>query len=262
MIKSRHVLKQKLTNPTRKTSIFLIGLIILFVLSAFDQIQPPKPVPTASITISTPSTGSIITSPINLEAGITCNPGEILRIELTNKQEKLLFRKLIIPDCRANVSFELKELIFFDSPTVNTKTRLTLSLTDPEDVPRAITSAELLLSQVDPSISKAKDSQSNFIIISPVENTLISHGKFPVSGWIRPLEKTPVILELLTETGSLISSRQVAIPEDNNGDYFFFDVVIPYSVPRILNAILVIRQMGSTIPGNIALESFTYQVSP
>lgn len=262
MTKSRFFLRQKLVNPIRKTSIFLIGLIILFILSAFDQIQPPKPIPTPSIAIITPSTGSIITSPIILEAEITCNPGDILRIELIDKQEKLLFRKLIIPNCRSNVSLELKELIYFDVPVVNTKTRLTMSLIDPEDVPRAIASSELLLSRDNSSINKAKDSQSNFIVTSPVENSLLSHGEFLVSGWIRPLEQTPVILELLTETGGLISSRQIAIPGENAGEYFFFDVVIPFSVPRILNAILVIRQMGSTIPGNIALESFKFQLSP
>lgn len=262
MTKFRCVLRQTLAVPIRKASICLIGLIFLFTFTAFDQIQPPKPIPAASIAIIIPSTGSIITSPIILEAGITCNPGDILRIELTDKQDKLLFRKLIIPDCRSNVSFELKELIYFDAPAVKTKSRLTIILTDPEEVTRAIASAELSLSRDDSSINEAKDSQSNFIIISPSEDSLLSHGKFPVSGWIRPMEQTPVILELLSETGGLISSRQISIPEENDGDYFFFDVVIPYSVPRILNAILVIRQMGSEIPGNVALESFTYQVSP
>jgi hypothetical protein len=262
MTKSWYVLRQTFADPNRKTSLFLIGLLTLFILSAFDQIQPPKPISTASIAIITPSSGSIITSPIKLDVSFACNPGDVLRIELINKQEKLLFRKLIIPDCRSNMSYELKELIFFDTPTANTKTRLAISLTDPEDVPRAIASTELLLSRDNTSINKTNDSQSTFIIISPAENSLLSHGRFPVSGWIRPLEQTPIILELLTETGGLVSSRQIAIPQENAGDYFYFDVVIPYSVPRILNAILVIRQMGSEIPGNIALESFTYQLSP
>jgi hypothetical protein len=255
-------LTQKIAVSTQKITFVLISLITLLILSAFDQTQPPTPIHPASIAIITPSTGSIITSPIVLAARINCNPGKVLRIELTDKQEKLLFRKLTFPDCQSNMSFEVKELIFFDAPAFNTKTRLTISLTDPENVPRAIASAELLLSRDNSSIIKAKDRQSNFIIISPVENTLLSIGKFLVSGWIRPLEQTPIILELLTETGSLISSRQIAIPQDIAGDYFFFDVVIPYSAPRILNAIFVIRQMGSEIPGNIALESYTYQLSP
>ncbi|MFO7652130.1 MAG: hypothetical protein R6X13_12425 [bacterium] len=188
MTKFRCVLRQTFVVPIHKASVCLIGLIFLFTLSAFDQIQPPKPIPTASININTPSTGSIITSPIILKAGITCNPGDIFRIELTDKQDNLLFRKLIIPDCQPNVSLELREMIYFDAPAVKTKSRLTMTLTDPEEVPRAISSAELSLSRDDSSINEAKDSQSNFIIISPAENSLLSHGKFSVSGWIRPME--------------------------------------------------------------------------
>ena len=262
MTKSGYLLLQKNTFLIRKVSFSLLGLMILLMLSAFDQIQPPAPIPTATIAIITPSNGSMVMSPIKLETKIACDPGEILRIELTDKQERLLFRKLILPDCRSNVSLELKELIYFDAPSGNTKTRLAISLIDPEDITRAIASSELLLSQDNSSINIAKDSQSNFIIISPAENTLLSHGKFPVSGWIRPVEQTPVIFELLSDTGGLISSRQIAIPKDYAGEYFFFDINIPFSIPRIRNAILIIRQMGSSIPGNIALESFTFQVSP
>jgi len=262
MTKSGYVILQKNTIRIRKVSFSLIGFMMLLMLSAFDQIQPPTPIPTASIAIFTPSTGSMVMSPIKLEAKIACDPGEILRIELTNKQERLLFRKLIIPDCQSNIPFELKELIYFDAPAGNTSTRLAISLIDIDDVPRAIASSELVLSQENSSIKNTKDNQSNFIIISPLENTLLSHGKFPVKGWIRPLEQTPVIFELLSETGGLISSRQISIPKDIAGDYFFFDINIPFTIPRIRNAILIIRQMGSTIPGNIALESFTFQVSP
>jgi len=262
MTKPGYLWLQKNTFLIRKVSFSLLGLMILLMLSSFDQVQPPTPIPTASIAIFTPSTGSMVMSPIKLEAKISCDPGEILRIELTDKQERLLFRKLIVPDCQLTIPFELKELIYFDAPTGNTKTRLAISLIDPEDVTRAIASSELMLSQDNSSITKAKDNQSNFIIISPVENTLLSHGKFPVKGWIRPLEQTPVIFELFSDTGGLISSRQISIPKDSAGEYFFFDINIPFAVPRIRNAILIIRQMGSTIPGNIALESFTFQVSP
>lgn len=246
---------------TRFLSICVFVLCNLLFLPAFSQIQPPTPLPQAAILIKSPTSGSIETSPLSLNAQLKCSPGNALTIELLDKQGKLLYRELSFPGCQPDGYIDISRTIFFDILS-NPRSRLVLGLIDIEDVTRAVSSTEIELSSSMEIAGGNPDHQANFIVLSPVESSVVTGGKFHVTGWARSSSTSPIIIELLSASGGLLNSRQFSVPGDPGNEYFYFAETIPYTVLAIRDAILVIRQTGSTIPGNIALESFTYQVSP
>jgi len=217
--------------------------------------------PQAAIIINSPTSGSTETSPLSLNAQLKCAPGDALTIELLDKQEKLLYRELLFPGCQPDGYIDISKTIFFDILS-NPRSRLVLGLIDIEDVTRAVSSTEIELSSSMEIAGGNPDHQANFIVLSPAEGSVVTGGKFHVTGWARTASSSPIIIELMSSSGGLLNSRQFSAPGDPGNEYFYFDETIPYTVPAVRDAILVIRQTGSTIPGNIALESYTYQVSP
>ncbi len=155
-----------------------------------------------------------------------------------------------------------RETIFFDITPKTKFGRLSVSTQDAKKVSVALSSSLLNFSAETEIIHIATDHQSNLFITAPVSNSFNSGGELQLSGWARLYADNPIILELLTQSGGLIASRQIAIPENYAGDYFFFETSIPYIVNRIQDVYLVMRQFGDSLSGNIALERTSFQIAP
>jgi hypothetical protein len=242
------------------SSAFLLLLPLL--LCGSDCVQPPQSIPNSTISVVKPADYSIVRSPIFLEYEFYCQTDMVLRIELIDQNQTLLYRKLTIPNCQSGELVASKETIFFDTTSETKFARLSINAQDAQEVSFAVTTSQLNLSDKKQTIINATDRQNNFLIISPANQSYISGGDFQLSGWARVKVESPVILELITTSGGLIASRQIAIPEDTNNDYFYFETNIPYKVNRIQDVYLVIRQIGIDLPGNIALERATFQIGP
>ena len=236
--------------------IIILGLVLSILLSGASLPQPPMPIPDASISILTPSDGSTVITPLHLKAALICQPDATLRIELVGHDQTLLYRKLIRPACQAGETILLNESIFFDANLKARPARISIQLEDANQVHLAVASSALTLALMGENLISATDHQADFIITSPANQGYITGGEFQLSGWMRPSGTTPIILELISESGELLASRQLSIPESYAGDYFYIEASIPYQVDRIRDVFLIVRQMGERLPGDITLERF------
>ncbi|MCJ7694301.1 MAG: hypothetical protein MUO40_02645 [Anaerolineaceae bacterium] len=254
----------QLLQINKKSSIIflMITLISSYLLTAHKSFQPPDPIHPKTIFILSPSTGSSLVSPIQLQAEVTCNPNNFVRIELIDTNRNLLYRQVIRHECGIASIFKLNESIYFDTNKKDSLARLTISLLDNSSRILAISSVNLALSNEKQSLLPSPLNQTDFLIISPKEDSLTQGGSLMVYGWVNPPNMSPVILELISESGKLIGSRQILIHNNLLEDFQYFEINIPYDIPGIQLVRFTIRQMGEKIPGNVSLESQIIQLGP
>ncbi len=251
-----------LNNIPRCIPVILI-LMLLPALTAALPWQPPEPIQPASLHILTPGPNSTVTSPIIIKADLHCGGYGLARIELVDLHGKLLSRQVLRLGSRLGMPSYVTLPIYFDMPHDEVKARLTIYVNDKFGRPLSLTSVNLTLTSKDSAINPPRDGKSAFVISTPQEGSTHTGDTLQVKGWMRPYANSVVIFELITETGGIIGSRQLAVPENSGEVYIPFEVELPYIfVTSTRNVRLVIRQMGENIPGNVVLISQQLWAAP
>jgi hypothetical protein len=98
------------------------------------------------------------------------------------------------------------------------------------------------------------------VILQPKVDQLVAGGVVTINGLARPINGSPLILELFTQEGNMIGTRQVSLPA--NKGFVPFKVEMTYTVSQIRNVRLVVRQAGQRISGTAALSSIVFRVKP
>jgi len=106
--------------------------------------------------------------------------------------------------------------------------------------------------------------QEPYIIRYPRSDQVIQGGILTLSGLARPVNNTPLIIELIDENGTIVGSTQVTVPEPAGSlSHTPFAVEIPYTVSGPTIVRLTIRQESDNrIPGTVALSSMLVQLEP
>jgi hypothetical protein len=102
------------------------------------------------------------------------------------------------------------------------------------------------------------------VIKQPYQDQVVNGGEFVVSGLASPVNENPLIIELISELGDVVSSAQILLPI-STGDisHIPFAVDVPYEVAGITPVRLTIRQESTgRIPGTVALISRTIFIEP
>ena len=222
----------------------------------------PSP-PIASLHIVKPGPQSKITSPIIMEAtGLTGMNGTI-NVELIGEDGRPLYRQVVrasnIIDDFQTIVIEIK----FQIPGVAEAARLQVSTEDDDGRPMAQTSVDLILLSIgEDQINPPDDGLAPLVIKEPKADALVSGGTLTVKGLVRPINATPLILELLTQEGKLVGSRQFSVDQAPDGRFVPFQVEIPYTVSQLRNVRMIIRQQGTRIPGTAILFSREVLLKP
>ena len=254
---------QSLLNNIPRCIPVILVLTLLPALTAALPWQPPEPIQPAYLHILTPGPNSIVTSPILLIADLHCGESGLARIELVDLHGKLLSRQVLKLGSRLGMPSHVTLPIYFDIPHNEVDARLQIYVNDQFGRPLSSTSVNLTLTSEGSVINPPRDGQSAFVISTPQEGSTHTGDTLQIKGWMRPYNNSAVIFELITKTGRIISSRQLAVPENSGEAYTPFEVELPYIiVTSTRNVRLVIRQTGEVIPGNVVLVSQQIWIAP
>lgn len=98
-------------------------------------------------------------------------------------------------------------------------------------------------------------------IVEPEPQAIISGGEISLQGTVIPPMETPVIFELITDTGGIIGYALLAVKEP--GDKIDFDLQLSYSfITTARDVRLIVRQMTDDHITNAILDSIPLTVMP
>lgn len=217
---------------------------------------------TPHIALLTPGEGSRIVSPIQVSAEIQPEPGGLVRVELLDSQGQAISRQLLrLDDVNGEPQAFTAELPF-EIPADEEDALLTLSILDRLFRPVALRSARVtLLSNGDAQIEPYAGEEPWVTLTQPEPMDIVTGGQLTVAGTVTPRTESPVLLELLDETGRVIGSRQVRV--DTPGGSFDFEATLPYYyIKTFTDARLVIRQAISPFNATAILDSIPIGAAP
>lgn len=231
--------------------------------------KTPTLTPTATTQLSdlhiqSPGPLSKVNSPIHLVAtGLTGAAG-MIRVELIGENGQLMMRQILRYGSMQDLPFILNLDIPFEIPVVAESARLVISVDDAHNRMISLTSSDVILLSIgDDQINPGGDSLSPIIIKRPAEAATTTTGFMDVQGQVRALSTKPLILEIYTDDGALVGSRQAVVVTPLDGAYHPFEAIVPYIISQTRGARLIVRQESDgSIPGNVALSSVTLTIKP
>jgi hypothetical protein len=155
------------------------------------------------------------------------------------------------------------ELLFEIDAAAETA-RLQVSTQDRYGRSEAISSVEVILlalgrNEINPPVID----QEPYIIRQPEPDTVVGGGLLVIHGLARPVNDSPVHIDLVNEQNVVISTKQLIVPPPTGPlSHTPFTVEIPYHVDGPTPIRLVIRQEGSRIAGTVALTSQLIRLDP
>jgi hypothetical protein len=240
-----------------------IGLILLlfFVLSLLTSSMGASQ-ETTSMVILSPGQNAVVTSPIQLSAIL--KPGEdgLVRVSLIDQNNQLLVRQLNRWASQGNSHTQFTTQIVFELPSESTQGLITLETQDKYHRPMTTRGVLLTLRSTGPSELQPAPTPEPWITITfPQPYEVISDGEFVVKGIATPITTKPIIFELITETGGVIGSKQLAV--ENPGDTLTFDVPLSYAyITSTRDVRLIMRQTVDPYGRNIILDSLPLFLTP
>ena len=103
-----------------------------------------------------------------------------------------------------------------------------------------------------------------YVIRSPRNGDVLAGGTLLVTGLARPVNNSPIIIELIDEQGLVVGSAQIIVSAPS-GDQTHtpFSLVVPYTVTGSTPVRMTIRQESDTrILGTVALTSLLITLEP
>jgi hypothetical protein len=212
--------------------------------------------------IAAPGPMSKLTSPIDFVVYISPDYVGLTRIELLGEDGRELYRKVFRTYSNIGYTTRVDEKINFEIHGAAEVARLQISTLDEYNRLQAFNSVRLLLLSVgENELSPAYPLLEHVVLRSPKKGDEISGGELTVRGEIRPVNDSPIVLELFDIDGNLIGSRVLDLnPAD--GSYQIFNTTLPYKVDKKMPARLTFRQSDDRIAGMAFLYSMRLWVNP
>lgn len=221
--------------------------------------------PTITLTPTPPSPGlnlvrpglmSKVLSPIQMEMYVTTGGDGTLQIELVGEDNRVISRQ-VLRTGNPGRHIWLAPTIPFEIDAAAETARLQVSTQDEYGRLEAVSSVELLLLSVGRNeINPPAITQEPYLIWSPEPEGIVSGGLLIIEALARPVNDSPLIIELITEGGGILSVKQINVPPPTGMlSHTPFTVEIPYKIAEETPVRLILRQEGSRIAGNVALAS-------
>lgn len=212
--------------------------------------------------ILSPGEGSVVTSPIQFSAIFKPDKDGLVRVSLIDQNNQLLVRKLGRWASQGNSHSQFTTQIVFELPSESTLGLLTLETQDKYHRPMTTRGVMLTLRSTGSSELQPAPTPEPWITITyPQPYQVISDGEFVVKGIATPMTTKPIIFELITETGGVIGSKQLAV--ENPGETLTFDVSLSYAyITSTRDVRLIMRQTVDPYGRNIVLDSLPLFLTP
>lgn len=224
----------------------------------------PTP-PVATLRIRRPGLFSKITSPFRMEAMVRPGADGWVWIELIGEDSRVITNLELDYERQIGKRFWISPLIRFGISGAAETARLVVYIKDQFGRVMALSSVDLVLLSVgENEINPALVYWEPYLVRFPLPEQTISGGTVVVVGMARPVNETPLIFDLISESGEVVGSAQVVVPEPSGGmSHTLYQVSIPYAVEQLTPVRLTIRQMSSgRIPGTAALSSMLLYLEP
>jgi hypothetical protein len=206
----------------------------------------------------------LVTSPIQVSARLTSKNGKVVRVDLYGEDGRLLAREVRVynnvPWQEARIGTELE----FEINGISELGRLLISVED--EYGRLIDANSvnlILLSQGFTELKPYSALWQRIIIQEPVPRALIQGGMLIVSGRVRPTNsEQPLKVLLMDEEGHVLGQRLANMTIPIPGDYGSFAAEVPYTVPDITSALLVVFEDGGQLSDIAHLTSQEVILAP
>ena len=224
----------------------------------------PTP-PYAQMRIQRPGPFSKVVSPFQIEAMVHPGDDGYVRIQLIGEDSRIISSQLLNYYNDINRRFWIAPEITFDLSGAAETGRLELIALDRYGRPMDIYTLDLLLLKFGKSeFSSPEIVQEPYIIRYPPTDEIVRGGKLWVSGLIRPVNSSPIKIDILNENNEVVGRTvfQVAQP---SGDLSHtpFAIEVPYQVKQTTAVRVVIYQESDQrIPGVVHLSSFLLTIAP
>ena len=245
-------------NQRYRTAQFLCVLFCWGVLTS-HRISAQS---TGPIILLSPGNHSVVTTPINVRALVHPGDGGLVRVKLVDQQQNLLARQVLRINAPTLDAVEFATELAFEIPVERTTAFLTVVTQDHVNRPIAIRSVPITLqSSGEMRIEPQLIADPWLEINQPKPGAVINDSPIIVTGMVRPINERPVIFELITERGSVIVTRQLAV--ETTGELMAFEIPLPYSPSlRIRDIRLTIRQSSGIAGVNVILDSLPLTIVP
>ena len=205
---------------------------------------------------------SKVISPVELIVHIAPEYTGTTRIELIGEDGAELFRKILKTYSNIGYYTRVVENIDFEIQGVAEIARLQISSFDEKGQMQALNSVRLLLQSIgDNEINLADDLSERTLIHSPRTGDEITGGLLTIEAEFKPINSLPVIVEIISDSGTVIGSRMLKF-ESVKGGYEKISTSIPYKVETTTEARLIIRQSDDRIDGLAYFFSEKLKLAP
>lgn len=223
----------------------------------------PTPPPPA-LHIVRPGLLSKLVSPIQTELYVLTGAEGMFTIELVGEDGRVISRQVLNRGSDAGLRVWLAPELPFEIDAAAETARLQVSTVDDFGRMMALSSVDLILLSVGRNeLNPAILDQEPYLIRSPRRDDVVSGGTLVIQALARPVNDSPLLIELVAESGQVISVKQLVVePPTGPLSHTPFTVEIPYRVSTTTPVRLVIRQAGSRIPGTVALTSQVIVLEP
>ncbi len=218
--------------------------------------------PAPNMTIRSPGNGSTVTSPISVSAEMTPGADGLVRLTLTDQSNNTLSRQLLRIESDKDTPIPFTTELPFELPGPDVDALLTLSTQDIYHRPLALRSVLLTLTASGATqINPPQYADPWLEITYPEPLDILTGGRFTIQGTITPLTDNPVIFELITDTGGVIGTAQLAVTQV--GETISFEQPMSYGfITTIRDVRLVVRQTLDGYGTNVILDSLLLALLP
>ncbi len=224
---------------------------------------PPPEVPYGTIQILNPGPASRVSSPFLLKAYLL--PGEKgrVQIELLGEDGRVLMRDLKVYQAPFGARVTIAMEISYEISAVAEAGRIQISVMDKYGRTSALASTNvILLSMGESDQNPAGDNLESIAIQEPKPNALIQGGTVRVAGLARTRSDQPLVIELKTNEGKIVGTRQVGVEAPEEGQYGAFAIDVPYIVSAPTKVRLSVWERSEHVPGIVHLSSLEVLLSP
>jgi hypothetical protein len=237
-------------------------LWLIFLITLLPN-QKATTKPELTLSILTPTGGSVLSSPIYLQIEIEPDIAYGIKVCLVNDNNLVISRQLYFPQANPNTPTFFESQIPFEIPTETSEALLTVTLMDEFNRPQSLRAIPITLSSnSEREVFEAGVSSRNWLEIkSPSPGSEISGGVFNIEGTLIPQSTNPIIIELMTDSGRVLGNAFLTV--ETQEDPIDFILPITYvTVSEPQNVRLIIRQSSPSYQTTIILDSLILTLMP
>jgi len=206
---------------------------------------------------------SLVTSPLGVTTRLSAGNGKVARVDLYGEDGRLLARYVrvfnTVPWTKAVFTTELA----FEISAVAETGRLQVSLEDISGRIIEVNSINLiLLAQGATELTPSTGVSARIVIQDPKPMILVQGGTLYVSGLVKPGSDQPLKVALLDQVGHVLGQRIASVNQPDASIHGTFFAEVPYTVPDLTDALLVVYENGGIISEYLYLTSIEVVLSP